>query len=234
MAQPRILTVFGAAGATGAEVVRQAAEAGWRVRAVELAWPDEADLPPGVERRTADVLNDPLQEHVEGAEAVISTLGVGFSPRSFLDPPPLYTEGTLRIARAMQATGGRRLAVISATFVATMSRGPLHFRLAATVALHNIIREMAQMERILRAMDNIDWTAVRPGWLLDAPLTGDYVVTPDMIPKDLIRTRHADLAHFLLHCVETGAWIGKTPAIARREDPAVNSPAAVLREVMGG
>ncbi len=229
--QGRTIAVFGAGGATGREVVRQAAEAGARVRALELRWPDAPDLPAGAEALAADVLSDPLEDHLRDADAVISALGVGFAPRALLDPPPLYTEGTLRIARAMQAVGARRLAVISASFVATMDRGPLHFRLPATLALHNVLREMAQMERILRAMDNIDWTAVRPGWLLDAPLTADYVITPDVIPKDLIRTRHADLAHFLLACIRSGDWIGRTPAIARKEPPEVSSPMALLREL---
>lgn len=89
------------------------------------------------------------------------------------------------------------------------------------------------MERLFAAARDIDWTAVRPGWLLDAPLTGDYAVKPDAIPDDLIRTRHADLAHFMLRCVETGDWVRATPAIARKEDDEVSAPSAVLKEMTG-
>lgn len=227
----KTLVVFGANGKTGREIVDLAVKDGWKVRAAELDWPSNPGLPEGVEARTADVLSDDLGPLIRGADAVISALGVGISLKAIHDPPPLYTEGTLRIARAMQAAGVRRLVVISATFVASKDRGPLHFRLPAMLALHNVFRDMAAMERILRGMDNIDWTAVRPGWLLDAPLTEDYVVTPNIIPANMIRTRHADLAHFMLKCVENDEWINRTPAIARKEAETVSSPGAVLREM---
>lgn len=119
------LTVFGAGGATGQQVVRQGAGAGRAVRAVGPDWQPEAEaaLPPGVEALKGDVLKDDLAPHVRGAGAVISTLGVGFSPSSLVNPPPLYTEGTRNIVRAMRAEGVRRLVVVSATFVATRDRG---------------------------------------------------------------------------------------------------------------
>ena len=234
MAERPILTVFGAGGTTGREVVRQGVEAGYQVRAVEHSWPVAEQGQEHVTPMTADVLKGDLAPAVEGAEAVISALGVGNDPITLIDPPPLYTEGTLRIVEAMKAGGARRLAVISASFVATFARGPLHFRAAATVALRQVVRQMADMERILRASDGIDWTAVRPGWLYEAPFTGDYTVTADVIPPDLIRTRHADLAHFLVRCVTEGGWIRQTPAIARAEPMEVSSPLAMLREMAGG
>lgn len=225
------ITVFGAAGATGRQIVDQAVRRGMSVTAVEPSWPHGET---GIERVThaeADVLTDDLAPLIEGRDAVLSALGLGLSPQSVIDPPPLYTESAHRIVRAMQRVQVRRLIVISASFVQTRQRGPLWFRATAMMALDRVYRQMGDMERVLRTADDIDWTAVRPGWLMDGPQTADYTVTDDVIPANLIRTRHADLADFMLNCIEDDAWIGKTPAIARAEPPSKSSPAELFREV---
>lgn len=233
MAEKGVLTIFGAAGATGRRAVDEARAAGWHVRAVEVKWPADAGPAGDVERYTADVLKDDLRPMLRGADAVISALGVGLDPATLLDPPPLYTEGTLRIVKAMQAERVQRLVVISASFVETWERGPTHFRVAARTALRNVVTEMVQMERILRATETIEWTAVRPGWLMDGPKTGDCSIADGAIPADMIRTRHADLAAFMVRLAGTRDWVRGTPAIARPEPEEASSPQAVLRELSG-
>jgi nucleoside-diphosphate-sugar epimerase len=232
MADQMKILVLGAHGVTGQEVVKQAVAKGHHVRAAEMKWPDDA--PPAghnVERVTANVIEDDLGPIVDGIDAVISALGVPGDPKTLMDPPPLYTQGTRNLIDAMDARGVRRLVTISASFVVTHDRGPLLFRTTAIPALTRVLHQMGEMEDLLRASD-LDWTAVRPGWLLPEPLTGDYVVTPDVIPEDLIRTRHADLAHFMLHCVETGDWSRGTPAIARAEADELSSSFEVVREML--
>ncbi|PSK86839.1 putative NAD(P)-binding protein [Limimaricola soesokkakensis] len=232
MADQMKILVLGAHGVTGQEVVKQAVAKGHHVRAAEMKWPDDA--PPAghnVERVTANVIEDDLGPIVDGVDAVISALGVPGDPKTLLDPPPLYTQGTRNLIDAMAARGVKRLVTISASFVVTHDRGPLLFRTTAIPALTRVLHQMGEMEEMLRASD-LDWTAVRPGWLLPEPLTADYVVVPDVIPEDLIRTRHADLAHFMLHCVESGEWIRQTPAIARPEAEELSSSFEVVKEML--
>lgn len=232
MADPKTILVLGAHGVTGQEVVKQAVARGHHVRAAEMKWPDDA--PPAghnVERATANVIEDDLGPVVDGVDAVIAALGVPGDPATLLDPPPLYTTGTTKLIDAMNARGVTRLVTISASFVVTHDRGPLLFRTTAIPALTRVLHQMGEMEEMLR-VSSLDWTAVRPGWLLPEPLTGDYVVVPDVIPEDLIRTRHADLAHFMLHCVESGEWIRQTPAIARQEAEDLSSSFEVVREML--
>ncbi|SPJ23634.1 NAD(P)-dependent oxidoreductase [Palleronia abyssalis] len=226
----KTLAIFGANGATGRHAVKQAVARGHSVRAIEKAWPEGADLPEGVEARTADVTSDDLAPHIEGCDAVISCIGVPLDAGTALSPPPLYTDGTRSYIDAMGRTGVRRIVVISATFVETLDRGPLLFRAAAAVALQPIFTQMGEMERLLRASDT-DWTAVRPGWLMTGDKTCDYTVTPDVIAEGLIRTRHGDLAHFMLDCAEGDDWIRRTPAIARREASEYESGHALAAEM---
>lgn len=229
---PMTLAVLGAAGKTGQSLVAQAVDRGHSVRAIEPEWPQEATVPAGAEAIEGNLLDGDLHPLIEGCDAVVSAIGLGLSTKAIVDPPPLYSRGTERLLTAMERSGIRRLIVISATFVATRDRGPVWFRATAGLALEAIFTQMGEMERILRA-SRADWTAVRPGWLLDAPLTADYVVTPDVIAPDLIRTRHADLAHFMLHCTESGEWSRATPAIARAEPAHVSTPDKLLKEVAG-
>ncbi len=232
MAGQKQILVFGAGGTTGREIVARALDEGHVVHAAEKDPP--AGMPDHERLRLsiADVLRDDLAPLMEGADTVISALGVGLTPQTTLDPPPLYSEGTLRIVEAMKGAGLRRLVVISASFVGGHRDLPLWFRAMALPALHQVITQMADMERILRASDAIDWTAVRPGWLLDAPHTGDYTVAENTIPRGMIRTRHADLADFMLRCATSADWLRAFPAIARREPLRESGPHALVAEFL--
>ncbi|WP_431906304.1 NAD(P)-dependent oxidoreductase [Amycolatopsis thermoflava] len=71
------LTVFGATGGTGVEIVRQALAAGHQVTAV-VRDPARLDVPPQarLEVVTADVFDaDSLVPAITGREAVLSALG---------------------------------------------------------------------------------------------------------------------------------------------------------------
>ncbi|RVV98438.1 hypothetical protein EKE94_05820 [Mesobaculum littorinae] len=226
------LCVFGALGATGRDIVDAAVANGHDVRACDMARDPGNALPAGVEYRRVDVLNDDPAAAVAGCDAVLSALGLAFGPKAAMDPPPLYSDGTRAIIAAMEAAGRpERLIVISATFIATRDRGPVWFRAAANLGLDRIFAQMSEMEHALRA-SSLDWTAVRPGWLMDGPATGDATVVADVIPQGMIRTRHADLARFMLHCAETGEWSRATPAIARPEPEEKSSLSALFSELL--
>lgn len=225
------ILLFGASGDTGRHVLEQALAAGHEVIGAE------PDPPAGFAQQhdnarieKVDLLNDDIASLVEGCDAVVSAIGLGRDPKTLLDPPPLYTEGAVQMVKAMRAAGVKRLVVISAAFVDPDADIPGWFR-GATLPLANIFRQMGDMERVLRVADDIEWTAVRAGWLLDRPFTGDYAVNADTLPANCLRTRHADLAHFMLQCVEAGEWVRQTPCVARREADELEGPPALLEEL---
>ena len=231
---PLTLAIFGGGGTTGKAAIAAARARGHDVRAIDHSKPDQPSQDPGVTHMQADVLDDDLREAVRGVDAVLSCLGVGNDALTLLSPPPLYTKGTAAICDAMEAEGVRRLVVISATFVATRDRGPIWFKLPAMVGLSRVIDQMEQMELDLRRhRQRLDWTAVRPGWLMAGPATGDYAVQADVIPRGMVRSRHADVAEFMVKLAEGEEWIHQTPALARHEGPEATSPEAVLKEMLG-
>ena len=178
-----------------------------------------------------DVLNDDLADALEGSDTVLSCLGVGNDPATLLDPPPLFTDGTVNIAYAMKQAGIDRLAVISASFVETFERGPLHFR-ATLPALSRVFKQMERMEAHLADQETLRWTAVRPGWIMDAPPSEHPIVTENTIREDLVRSRTGDIANVLLDAVQHDKWVHAKPAVASEEPDEDTSIEAVAEEII--
>lgn len=227
---PLTLAIFGASGATGKQAIEAARKRGHSVRAFDHDLPETPSQDPKVTHYQADVLTDDLSDNLRGVDAVLSCLGVGNDLATLLSPPPLYSQGTTRICDGMEIAGVQRIIVISANFVEEKNRGPIWFKLPAMVGLHRIFDQMAEMEHNLRHRTTLDWTAVRPGWLMEGPGTDDYTVQADTIPPGMVRSRHADVAAFMVQLAETGEWSRATPAIAREEPASATSPAAVMAE----
>lgn len=224
------VTIFGADGRVGERAVEAAIRRGWRIKAVlHEAQPHQSEQ---VEVIEADVLNSDLAEAVSGSEAVLSCLGVGNDLKTLADPPPLYTKGTLRIASAMKKAGIDRLVVVSASFVQTLDRGPLHFQ-AVLPGLSLVFNQMEQMEaQLARQSEDLRWTAVRPGWIMEGEASSNAVVTEDVIPENLIRSRTSDIAGLMLDCIEQESWIHARPAIASPENEEATSIKAVAKEIL--
>ena len=177
------------------------------------------------------MLSDDFAGDLDGCRAVISTLGVAFSPSNAIDPPPLYTDGTRNLLGAMAKTKIDRIAVISAAFVEHQPSAPAWFELTAKPALVNILEQMRVMEAMLSDAQRLKWTAARPGWLLDEPYTGEAVITDERLAEGCFRCRHADLAASLLDFVCEDIWINAKPAIGRPEAEQFESPAAIKAEL---
>ena len=211
------LAVFGAGGKTGTLLLEQAKRRGHHVRGLEHHLPDPAKRIEGADYIQCDVLEDDLADAIRGCDAVISTLGVSFTPSTAIDPPPLYTEGTRRILEAMRRADIDRIAVISAAFVDQQPGMPSWFRLTVVPALANILEHMRVMEGMLEAEQGLRWTAARPGWLINLPYSGEARVKARTLSADCFRCRHADLAALLLDSVVSGRWINEKTAIGKPE-----------------
>jgi uncharacterized protein YbjT (DUF2867 family) len=218
------LTVFAATGGIGRQIVDQALAAGHDVTAVAR---NPSTLPGGVRAVAADLAAvDPaaLEAAVAGADAVLSGLG----PRSRADAG-IASVGTRAIVRAMQATGVRRIVVVSAAPVATVASpdrpnpprhdsgdGFLMRHLAApalVAALRDVYADLALMEDVLRD-SGLDWTAVRPPRLTNRPPTGTYRTAIGRNLRRGLLVARADVAHLMLAVLDRPETIGQTVGIA--------------------
>ena len=221
------LTIVGATGGLGGQLLEQAVAAGHDVTAVVR---DPGRLRPsrnGIRVVTADLAAPkpaPLESAVAGADAVLSGLG----PRP-MTKAGVAEHGTRAIVQAMLVTRVRRILVVSAAPNSTVpSPGrpnpPRHdpgegffMRHLLTPFAKTVMREryadLALMEDVLRASD-LDWTIFRPPRLTNGALTGIYRTAfgRNLLGGALIS--RADVAHGMLAAVGQPATIGKEIGIA--------------------
>lgn len=195
------LTVFGATGGIGREIVRQALGAGHQVTAV-VRDPTRLDITGDAVEVFRTDLTDPqeLRAAVTGRDAVLSGLGA----RSRRDAG-VAARLTRAVLGAMEAEGVRRLLVVSAGPVGPependgfLDRG---MRGLVSAVLKDVYADLREMEAEL-ARSGTDWTSVRPPRLQDKPLTGRYrTVVGGFPPKGRFIAR-ADVAHAMLSMID--------------------------------
>jgi putative NADH-flavin reductase len=195
------LTLFGANGPTGLELCRQALAAGHHVTAA-VRRPD--DFPVRDDALTvvlAQVMGGlSLAPVIDDADAVLSTLGAGYSRHEIL----LYSVGTKAIVDAMRASDHcRRLIVVSAGLAAPnlpKVRGFFQDSIMLPFLRHVVGRtlyeDMLRMEDSLTTCDDIAWTIIRPGRLINGVGVSKYHLAED-IPAGNVTTR-PDLAAAML------------------------------------
>ena len=191
------LTVFGATGGIGREIVRQALDAGHEVTAVVR---DPARLSVTGERLEVfrDDLADPeaVRPAVAGRDVVLSGLGA----RSRKDAG-IAARLTRTVLGAMEAEGVRRLLVVSAGPVgpAPENEGLLDRTARGIVSalLKDVYADLGEMEAEL-ARSATDWTVVRPPRLQDKPVTGVYRTVVGGFPAGGRFIARADVAHAML------------------------------------
>ncbi|HEV7851697.1 MAG TPA: NAD(P)H-binding protein [Mycobacterium sp.] len=209
------ITVFGATGGIGRQLVAQALNHGHDVTAVVR---DAARLPisdvalhvvtvPGLEQP------DLLRSALIGSHAVLSAVG----PRGRKDGPVAST-AVRTILNAMDSAGVRRLVAVSAAPVGPVPDGesalnrwlllPLVGRL-----LRSVYTDLGEMEaQLLRS--SAAWTVIRPPKLVNKPLTGIYRTTlGGNVPRGISISR-ADAAHLMLAALDQPATVTQAVGVA--------------------
>jgi putative NADH-flavin reductase len=207
------LTLFGATGATGTNLVQQALAADHDVTAV-VRDPARLAIPAHQRLRvvTADVL-DPaaISPAVDGADAVISAVGPGTGAST------LRQDSTRSIIEAMQKTGARRLLIVSGSVVADEGESPFMRYLLKPLARRTFLRHVcADMRRAENEVhdSNLDWTIMRPPSLTGKPARGTYRTATDRnLPRGFSISR-ADLAACMLTLLDNPATVHRHVAIA--------------------
>jgi len=201
------LLIFGAAGRTGQELVKQALLQGYKVTAFVR---NPAKLQVQHEDLSViqgDVINAGLiQSALAGNDVVISTLGAA-SPFK-LDQS--VTTGITNIVKAMEGAGVKRLIYMSAINVkeSRSSAGPL-IRILAPVLLRTENAGHEAREQIIR-QSKLDWTLVRAGGLTNGPHTAIYRSGENIRAKGIAASiSRADIADYLLKQVTDTDYVRK-------------------------
>jgi uncharacterized protein YbjT (DUF2867 family) len=203
------ITVFGASGGIGSQVVALAAQRGHDVRAVYRATPRTPPPAPARILIAPDIFDPAFAaEAVQGADAVVAAAGPNFAVRhnprtAMTSPPDLHQQLARALVTAMRDSAPRaRLICVSTASMGpadnVMAPGPrLLFRFFRTVAVPNLGRvgkDLIVMEEQLAA-SGLDWYAVRPVKLTDGPLTRNVRASDRVTIKPISR---ADVAWHIL------------------------------------
>lgn len=205
------ITVFGASGRTGTQIVSQALDAGHHVVAV-VRDPSRLQVPARPELRVvrADVMDpEAIGAAIENSDAVVSALG----PHG-LTPTTVLSDGVSGILQAMDKTGPRRLIVVSANGAYPGDEDGPFTRLLLRPLLQRILRnnfaDTHRMDDEILA-SSTDWTIMRPPQLTKGPRSGRYRTAIDRhIGRRISR---ADLADAILKAIADPATVNHTLGI---------------------
>lgn len=208
------ITVFGASGGTGTEVVRQALEAGHRVTAVTADPAPLKELETPVQDRlavdTADVTDpEAITTALEGADAAVSAIGCRLGGPVTNGPVTVRAEGMRAILTAMDKTWVRRLVAVSSGGLFPEPGEPPLAR-HVTKPLRQALLwpgrvDTRRMEELI-AESPADWTIMRPDRLLNRPGGRRYRMALDRYTG--ARIGRADLADAILKALRDPATIG--------------------------
>jgi putative NADH-flavin reductase len=218
------LVIVAATGGIGQELLEQSIGAGHDVTAVVR---DPTRLSRPASSVAVDLSHpdpDTLKIAVNGCEAVLSGLG----PRSKSDTG-IASTGTAAIVDAMQATGTRRLVVVSAAPIGTVP-SPAHphpprhdpgdgffmrhlFAPLTKSALRSQYRDLAAMEAIV-GDSGLDWTIVRPPRLTDRRRTGRYRTAYGHNLRRGFLISRADVADLMLRVISDPGSIHQVVGVA--------------------
>lgn len=218
------LTIVAATGGVGRQALEQAVGAGHEVTAVVR---NPGKLTRDVRVVTTDLVaadKSALESAIQGTDAVLSALG----PRSASETG-VVSRGTRAVVEAMKATDARRIVVISAAPISTVSspgRPPpprydpgdgffmRHLLSPLTkAALHRPYADLALMEDVLKE-SGLDWTVVRPPRLTDGPRRGTYRTALGRNLRHGLTISRADVAHLMLGVIDRPETIGQAVGIA--------------------
>lgn len=211
------LTVFGATGRIGVQVVRQALDQGHTVTAV-VRDPARFDVPGQASLHVVTVpgLTDgeTLEPAVLGADAVLS--GVGPTRRG---DAGVTTVATRAILSAMAATGVRRIVLVSAMPVGAAPVGEsLLGRYVTYPLISRVLRpvydDLATVEADLRR-SGTEWTVLRPPRLTNAPRSQRYRTAIGANVPNATTAARADVAHAMLAALTDPTTINQPLGIAR-------------------
>uniref|UniRef100_A0A663FH59 NAD(P)-binding domain-containing protein n=1 Tax=Aquila chrysaetos chrysaetos TaxID=223781 RepID=A0A663FH59_AQUCH len=203
MATGKNIVIFGVTGRTGLATLGQALEEGYTVTVLVRDW---ARLP--AQHQLAHVVlgdvQDPtaVAEAIRGQDAIIILLGT----RNDLSPTMVMSKGTKNIMTATKTHGVHKVvACLSAFLLWDLQKVPPR--------LVPVTEDHIRMHHILQD-SGPDCVYVMSLTHHDQPLTGDYTVTVGASGGSRVISTH-DLGHFLLRCLHTSCYDGKSVYVSR-------------------
>jgi putative NADH-flavin reductase len=207
------LTILGATGSVGQELVNQALTAGHTVTAL-VRNPDKlGDLRSRVTVVQGDVANaEAMKLAISGSDAVLNTLGHTKS-----SPDDVLAVATSNTITAMDKANVKRLVVLANTTLSDVDDQPTtgqRVQRKMMGMMMGTINSDHENQAKLIANSDLDWTIVRAATLGKGPVTGTYRVgkLDSNAGSSIAR---ADVADFMLKCAANGKYVKALPVVSK-------------------
>ena len=205
------VTIFGATGSLGTQVVKEALAKGYAVKAFSRNG-DKLKSVPNAQLQIVqgNVLNlEEVKNAINGADAVLCCLGDGAKGK-------VRAAGTQNIVKAMESSGIKRL-ICQTTLGLGDSWHNLNF--FWKFVMFGFILQKAFNDHKLQESyiheSNLDFTLVRPSAFTNEPPTRNFKVGFDAHAKNLrLKISRADVAYFMVEQLSTEMFIKKTISIS--------------------
>lgn len=204
------IAVLGASAGIGLQCVRLALQKGHEVAALSrrvVPLPDHAQL-----TRVQGSVTDAraVRRAVEGAEAVLVTLGVK-SPL----PTTVFSGSSRILLQVLKEIGSSPTLIVLTGFGTGDSESYNSFpmRILFTLLLKQVYADKGVQEQLITA-GYPRWEMVRPGRLTNGSMTGRYRVLDTLVEGMKVGAiARADVAQFLVAQAEHPTYLGKYPAL---------------------
>ena len=208
------ITIFGATGSLGTEILQQASEQGHEVtvlvrnaKSLPVQYRDKIAVYQGNALNPADV----KQALPEGTEAVLFAMGILKDPQH-----GVCTRATQIIIDAMREANIKRFVYCSGANAATeLDQVTFGSRLLAFIG-RKLMPEVAldkitQYDYLLQQKD-IDWIGVRPAIMKKGPKTGEYRFGFDKYGLRSV-IRFSDCAELMLKLLNDQQWVHRAAVV---------------------
>jgi putative NADH-flavin reductase len=212
------LTVFGATGGIGTQLIRQGLARGHEMTAVtRRPVPLDCDV---VVARLDDT--ESIAAAVAGRDAVLSALGMRAPEMKAARTKDETARSTVQVdgaraqVAAMLATGVRRIVTVDAAGRVADEGDGLFTRMAVKPLLQRLLREgfddLAEAERVLRA-SGLDWTLIAPPRLTDGERR-PYRTVLDVNVRGGRTLARADVADAMFRALDEPSWVHRRVNVA--------------------
>lgn len=205
------ITVFGANGDTGSEIVKFLIESGHRV-VCAVRRPETITTGPNKLVAKIDLTDHAsLLCAMRGSSAVISALGTGGIKKA-RQPTTLYSDATRAIRAAMRELGLKRIVVLSSSGVDEEDAAPWFYNALLRRYIMNSYIDMARMETILEESPDLDWTVVRLTYLVKHD-SKPFLAQDGELDKGNFKIGYVDAGKFVAKEVVANEWVHKHPVL---------------------
>ena len=147
---------------------------------------------------------------VEDQDAVCITIGINPTRK----PVTVFSEGAKNVIEAMTHSAANLLICVTGIGAGDSKNhgGFFYDKIFNPLLLKTIYEDKDRQEELVRNSD-LEWVVVRPGFLTNKPLTGNYRALTELQGVTAGKISRADVAHFILSEIKEKAYLFKTPLL---------------------